>query len=277
MASKTASRRRNPKARPAARPPTLTKAQLGQTHEVLEQMQSVQRLLAGPAIDTATAVRLQATLRSLATMLPAPEPVRATPPGAFILAPARPSGPEWVAEFPGSASPTDCVEPFRSALKMFLKALAEAGAKATIASTFRPPQRAYLMHWCWKISKNLVDPKDVPLREDVPIQWVHVDAAGKPDAAASRAAAQEMADKYRIVTQTYAPALKSRHTEGLAVDMAISWAGTLTIADKDGTKRSIGGEPRDGMNPSLHACGKTYGVVKATFEGDPPHWSSDGH
>ena len=31
------------------------------------------------------------------------------------------------------------------------------------------------------------------------------------------------------------------------------------------------------MTPELALCGRTYGVIKAVFAGDPPHWSEDGH
>ena len=35
--------------------------------------------------------------------------------------------------------------------------------------------------------------------------------------------------------------------------------------------------PRDGMNEILATVGATYGVIKAAFANDPPHWSNDGH
>ena len=85
---------------------------------------------------------------------------------------------------------------------------------------------------------------------------------------------EEMVTAYGIVAQ---PALVSRHTQGRAVDMDISWTGTLTIAPKGGAPRAISSTPRTGENKELHAIGASYGVIKATFAGDPPHWSDDGH
>jgi hypothetical protein len=47
--------------------------------------------------------------------------------------------------------------------------------------------------------------------------------------------------------------------------------------DANGTAKSIDSTPRTGMNADLIAVGATYGAIKATFAGDPPHWSTDGH
>jgi hypothetical protein len=106
----------------------------------------------------------------------------------------------------------------------------------------------------------------------VDIDWVITDKAGKPDLAASKKAAKEMVDAYDIA---YEPALKSRHTEGLAIDMDISWSGDLTIVTADGDPTTIKTSPRDGGNKELQAVGAGYGVIK--LKSDPPHWSSDGH
>jgi hypothetical protein len=186
----------------------------------------------------------------------------------------KPSGPEWVNAFPGSREPSACAEPFASNLQAFLNALAEARANVRISSTLRPPERAYLMHWGWKIAHNLADPRSVPPMDGVDIAWLHNNSAGQPDIPRSRSAASQMVTAFGIVAQ---PALQSRHTEGRAVDMTIGWSGTLAIADQGGNLRSIGSAPRDGMNPELALCGRSYGVVKAAFAGDPPHWSEDGH
>ena len=34
--------------------------------------------------------------------------------------------------------------------------------------------------------------------------------------------------------------------------------------------------PRDGTNVDLAGIGRSYGVIKAAFGTDPPHWSSTG-
>jgi hypothetical protein len=100
----------------------------------------------------------------------------------------------------------------------------------------------------------------------VDIEWVH------PDRASSVSAAQQMVAGYEIV---FGPALTSRHTEGNAIDMDITWNGSLTIARSDGSTATISSGPATGGNLDLQKVGAGYGVVK--LASDPPHWSSDGH
>ena len=184
------------------------------------------------------------------------------------------SGPQWVNKFRGSIDPNDCVGAFRDNLKQFLKALQDAKAKVQISATLRPPERAYLMHHAYKIAHNVEDPTTIPKMPTLLIDWVHRDESGEPDLPASRSAASQMVTAFGLVTQ---PALVSRHTQGRAVDMDISWTGTLTIAPKGAKPRPISSTPRSGENKDLHAIGASYGVIKAVFAGDPPHWSDDGH
>ncbi len=176
------------------------------------------------------------------------------------------SGPSWVAQFPTSSKVDDLKEPFRSKVKTFLGALASAGAHVTVAATYRPPERAYLMHYSFFIAKNNLDPATAPPMANVDIEWVH------PDRASSQSAAQQMVSGYDIV---FAPALTSRHTEGNAIDMDITWSGSLTIAQADGTTATISSGPATGGNLALQKVGAGYGVIKLAT--DPPHWSSDGH
>jgi hypothetical protein len=196
------------------------------------------------------------------------------PDATSTLAIRKPAGPAWVDEFPGSDKPEMCAEPFRSKLVAFLAALKAAGATVSLNATFRPPERAYLMHSAWDIAKNMVDPRTVPAMPGVPIDWVLQDALGQPDLPKSRTAARFMVQGFGMVAQA---ALVSRHTQGLAVDMDISWIGTLSIALNGGQTATIDSPPRTGMNQDLADVGATYGVIKATFPGDPPHWSNDGH
>ena len=201
-----------------------------------------------------------------------------TPSSGPDAAPREPSGVAWVARFPTSASVDDCVEPFRAHVTDFIAALRAAGATVKVSATLRPPQRAYLMHWCWCIVKGLADPRTVPVRNDVGIAWAHVDAQGVFDRDASVAGARAMVDAYGMQNLRVAPALESRHIDGLAVDMNIGWTGTLQIKIRNGTAVQVAGEPRTGMNPDLRVVGATYGVIK--FVGgdtDPPHWSDNGH
>jgi hypothetical protein len=107
----------------------------------------------------------------------------------------------------------------------------------------------------------------------VDIDWVARDGNDQPDLAKSRLIAQEMVKAYGIVAE---PSLTSLHIKGLAVDMDISWAGSLKIADKSGTMHTISSAPLDGTNLRLANIGRSYGVIKAAFGTDPPHWSSTG-
>jgi hypothetical protein len=192
---------------------------------------------------------------------------------AIVSIPANElSGAQWVSRFPGSSKVSDCNEPFRSNLTTFLDALRAAGATISISSTLRPKERAYLMHWSWMIVKRGTNPESVPSMDGVSIQWVH------PTAAASVAAAGDMVDGYDIGGLGTPPALNSKHTLGLAVDMSIGWRGTLTIADSQEQAVQISSEPRSGLNSELHAIGAGYGVIKYNRSGvDRPHWSDSGN
>jgi len=182
-----------------------------------------------------------------------------------------PSGKDWVNKFPTSKSLSDLKGPFASGMKKFYAALDRAGAHVDIKATFRPPERAYLMHYAYLIAHGM-DPSKVPPMNGVRIDWVHKDNSGNPDLAGSKKAAQAMVNAYKIA---YQPALKSRHTEGNAVDMEISWSGDLTITQVDGTSVAIKSGPRSGSNKELWEVGAGYGVHKLAK--DEPHWSSDGH
>lgn len=181
------------------------------------------------------------------------------------------SGPLWIKKFPGSVSTKELSAPFRENVENFILALRNAGAVVRIAATLRPPERAYLMHWSWKLSRRLVKPESIPRKPNINIEWEH-DSYEK-----SVKAAFAMVNAYGMSRLNVAPALKSRHTEGNAIDMSISWAGALSIFDHTGTKVVITTSPKDGMNKILHEIGKSYGVIK--YHGgskDKPHWSVDG-
>jgi len=83
-----------------------------------------------------------------------------------------------------------------------------------------------------------------------------------------------MYGKFKIDGLKTQPALKSEHTKGFAVDMEISWEGTLTIEGKDGSSNEISSKPRGPMNTELHAIGAGYGVLRYFKPAlDKPHWS----
>src|SRR5713226_1497882 len=102
------------------------------------------------------------------------------------------SGIEWISKFPGSKSTDDLVEPFRAHAKNFIAALQAAHASVTVDDTFRPPERAYLMHYAFEIARKNLDPGAVPPKAGVDIQWVHTKTKGQPDLVASKAAAEQM-------------------------------------------------------------------------------------
>jgi hypothetical protein len=182
------------------------------------------------------------------------------------------SGASWVSQFPTSKDVADLVSPFRENVQAFLAAMQSAGATIDISATYRPAERAFLMHYSYRIAREGLDPGRVPTRNNINIDWVHRKANGKPDLAASKDAAEDMVQAYGIA---FRPALNSNHTRRLAIDMSISWSGTLSINDAKGNVVAISGTPKDGQNGTLWKVGTTYKVLK--LASDPPHWSVDGH
>jgi hypothetical protein len=182
------------------------------------------------------------------------------------------SGAEWVAKFPTSVEINDLASPFRENVASFLAALAAAGVNVIVTATYRPLERAFLMHYAWGIARLDVNPSSVPNMAGVDIEWVHTGPDGKTDLTASKKAAEDMVLAYGIAFQ---PALVSQHTARLAIDMTLSWNGTVVVEDAQGKKKTISSTPRNGSNSALVAVGKTYGVLKLLA--DPPHWSANGH
>jgi hypothetical protein len=183
------------------------------------------------------------------------------------------SGARWVSRYPTSSSVGALAPEFQARVNRFVGALTAGHAAVHVTATYRPVERAWLMHYSFLVARGGLDPRTVPARPDVEIEWVHKNRAGAVDLAASRGAAQEMVSGYEIV---YQPALASMHTRRLAVDMNISWSGTLHVADATGHAHVIGTAPHTGAgNQELWAVGATYGVHK--LASDAPHWSSNGH
>jgi hypothetical protein len=179
------------------------------------------------------------------------------------------SGAAWwhanQANYPTSHSTDDLVQPFRDNVTKFIKAMRDAGATVSIGATLRHPTRAHLMHYCVKVAKGDVAPNKVPAVAGCPILWDHSDLAK------SKRAAQEMADLFEIV---FPASLTSLHIFGRAIDMTISWSGTLAIKDANGVTKNIGA-PRNGkQNAELHKVGASYKVFKLVS--DAPHWSDNG-
>ncbi len=83
------------------------------------------------------------------------------------------SGPQWCSRFPGSASPDDLHPDWRGRVWAFISALERAGAEVKVSATWRPPERAYLMHWCWMIANLSQAPAAIPPMKGVDIDWTH--------------------------------------------------------------------------------------------------------
>jgi hypothetical protein len=193
------------------------------------------------------------------------------PRSKISFVPRTVSGPDWLSRFADHKSIDDLDPAFRANVEPFLNALKSAGANVYIGAARRPPERAYLMCYAWRIARAALDPREVPPMLGVNIAWTHQDNAGNVDLAASKSAAEAMVVGFGLF---FPQSLTNRHTQGRAIDLAISWNGSLQVKQADGTSRTIPNPPRSGLNPELVQVGKTYGVIKSSM--DPPHWSDDG-
>jgi len=184
------------------------------------------------------------------------------------------SGASWCAQYPTGTTIAELTDAtFQANVQAFHDAMVAAATPAnalniSISATYRPPQRAHLMHYSYNVHNGTTSPEDANAASaaaGININWDHGDLA------TSRAKAGEMVTTYVIA---YAPALASRHTEGKAIDWTITWSGSLMIAKKgETTQLDCTGTGTTSAN--LHAVGASYGVHK--LASDPPHWSTDGH
>lgn len=182
------------------------------------------------------------------------------------------SGIVWVSRFLDKRTTSELAGTFRTGCEAFIAAVRAGGANVKVSSTRRPKERAQLMHFSWRIHKQTLNPQNVPSLPGIDIEWVHRRADGSVNLAASRAAATAMVNAYDIAFQ---PSLTSLHIAGKAIDMTISWSGSLSVAENSGKVRTIASTPRSGMNLDLRKVGRTYGVLKHPT--DRPHWSVTGN
>lgn len=176
----------------------------------------------------------------------------------------RPSGRDWVALFPCSVETKDLSDGFRPGVEKFVGMLRAHGAHVVISTTYRPPERAYLMHWAWQIARLGFDPSDVPPMKGVEIIWDH-DGAGD--------AAEAMVEGYGMAVMAV---LSSEHTQRDAIDMTITWqTDVLVIRDIHGNGVTLSGPKNGGENERLWDIGRGYGLIKLVS--DHPHWSLNGH
>lgn len=185
----------------------------------------------------------------------------------------NPSGAAWwkrnQSRYPDSKDLNRLNPTFRGLVEAFILALRGGGAMVVINSTWRSPERAYLMHYAWKVAHGMVEPARVPPKPGVAIDWDHGDDK------ASRKAAQEMVTLAHMAFQA---SLTSNHTKGLAIDMDISWKGDLflRVPGWGASLWKITSTPRTGAgNRDLHEAARDlFGVTK--LASDAPHWSSNG-
>ncbi|WP_017651621.1 peptidoglycan-binding domain-containing protein [Fortiea contorta] len=179
----------------------------------------------------------------------------------------RLSGAHWIDNFPTSRLIADLTSPFRQKVEAFQKALIDAGCQVIVSATHRPKERAYLMHYAARISRQEIAPRFVPAMAGVDIEWEHYTNAG------SLQGVKEMVEAYGIGGNPVA--LNSRHTQKLAIDWNVTWKGTINIRDANGKVVTISDPPNAALNQPLWTVGSTYGVYK--LRNDPPHWSVDGY
>jgi len=180
------------------------------------------------------------------------------------------SGTYWVTwaatNAPASNKVKDLEDSFEQNVKDFIAALESAGATVNVRETKRPAARAYLYHWSWMIGLGKVKASTATAFTGVDITWDH----GKDDA--SRTGAKEMVTGFGLAVPPASelpPNLNSDHIPGKAIDMIISWTGTINLKKKDGTTVAVKYKNVN-ENTELHAVAASYGVNKRL--GDDPHW-----
>ncbi len=183
-----------------------------------------------------------------------------------------PSGAGWVERFPTSEEVRDLDSNFVNDVNEFIAVLEDAGANVEVLATQTPPERAYLMHWAWRIAKEGFDPRRVPYMEGVDVRWWH------DDVGASRDAAWSMVHGYEIQDWKSPPPLISPYTEGQALAMQIRWRGELVLYRDKPAEQVITAAPWDGTNPAVialaEACGLEYAFT--VEDSDEVHWVMEG-
>jgi murein DD-endopeptidase MepM/ murein hydrolase activator NlpD len=198
------------------------------------------------------------------------------------------SGVDWLEKFPHSTDIGMLEAEFGKDLQAFIGALKEGGILVTITTTFRPPQRSYLMYWCQQIAAGKVSPDkvkpfvpEVEGDELVNIDWAHLGSDGQPDLEAAKKAAEEMRVKFLIGTNAVAKPYRSNHNfrQAKAVDMTLvpKWGIGKVIKNKDRKKIEVE------EKKNLFLVGQSYGVVhfdlrpnKSVPRQDDVHWSRTG-
>ena len=199
--------------------------------------------------------------------------LQSAPPAAGLDAAGKLSGQHWCLKYPTSVTLDGLAKPFRGHVEAFVKMLRDNKAIVDIRATRRPRERAYLMHWSWKIAKGKIGAAHAPRVDPygIGIVWNHGEAVK------SRAAAEEMAVGYGIGHLKSAPSTASHHIAGHAIDMLITQLPPEIVFTHEGREVKVAlGAPTDGsFNANLHAAAERYFKVKKLVS-DIPHWSIDG-
>jgi hypothetical protein len=204
-----------------------------------------------------------------------PHPALENSPVQTMSSGAVMSGKYWVqwadVHAKNSRNLDDLGAPFQANVKEFIAALKAAGAKVDVRATRRDAKRAYLFHWSWLISLGKSKPSAATKIAGVNIGWDHGDATK------SKVAAKEMVEGFGLAVppkSKVAPALKSNHIAGKALDMDITWKGNLLVKHKDGSIATVPYMEDPNANTKLHEVGASYHVIKHL--NDAPHWSVNG-
>lgn len=181
-----------------------------------------------------------------------------------------PSGMAWVGRYPISKLEEDLNSDFDSDVRKFTTLLQKAGARVEFVSTLLPPERAYLMHWAWRIAKEGFDPQAVPDMKDVNIQWWHGDYKASLDAA------WEMVHGFKISEQKEPPPLVDDYTEGNVVALRIRWSGKLVLYKDQPNEQIIERGPTDTTNPALIPLADKHHLFYhlTVPDSDEVHWGA---
>ena len=198
------------------------------------------------------------------------------------------SGVSWVAKFPHSTDIGMLEAEFGKDLLAFKTALEEGDITVKISTTYRPPERSYLMYWSQQIADGKISPEKVrpfvpEVEGDGPvdIDWAHLDADGKADLEAAKKAAKDMQEAYSIGSRPVGKPYESNHNfrRSQAVDMRFipHWGIGKTVKDKAGNPTEIK------KKEDLFSVGKSYGVTHWDLRPnknaikDDVHWSKKGN
>src|SRR5207247_5974199 len=106
-------------------------------------------------------------------------------------------------------------DPFKGNVTSFIDMLRANKAHVSISATYRPPERAWLMHWAWYIAKGKIKYSKlgtIANPHNIDIVWDHGDEKS------TRAAAAAMVKAHKVAHQAAPP---SRHTERQAAAITI--------------------------------------------------------